>query len=347
MRNVVSNPKFLYSALRAFPPDAAMRFFSGLGVPLKTERGNRVFPVSDKASDVSDALIRRMRQLGVTVVFSEARSLMFENGSVCGVKTKRGVIRCESVVVATGGKSYPKTGSDGSGYALASSAGHTITPLSASLVPLCSDDSACAELQGLSLRNVELHVKDPDGNNVFSELGEMLFTHFGISGPLVLSASARMRALSVSSYQVSIDLKPALDMQTLDRRILRDFEKYSNRILSNALGDLLPAKMIPVIIRLSGISPDKKVHSVTREERGILVSLLKGFPVSVTAFRPVDEAIVTAGGVKTDEVNPRTMESKLVSGLYFAGEVLDLDAYTGGFNLQIAWSTGYVAGNHC
>ena len=268
-----------------------------------------------------------------------------QDGAVSAVVTTEGTIDCAAAVICTGGLSYPLTGSTGDGYRLARRLGHTVTPTRASLVPLESDDPWCAEMQGFSLRNVTLTVYDEQNKVIYSDLGEMLFTHFGVSGPLVLSASAHMRDFSQHKYRLSIDLKPALDEKKLDARILRDFQKYANRDFKNALYDLAGHAMIPVLVRLSGIPEDTKVNAITREQRHRLVELFKHFPVSVTGTRPIDEAIITSGGVSLKEVNPRTMGSKLVPGLYFAGEVLDLDAYTGGFNLQIAWSTGYVAGS--
>ncbi len=343
MQNIPGDGRFLYSALTRFPPEETMALFRSLGVPLKTERGNRVFPVSDRADDVADALVRRLAALGVHTLRTRASGILTENGAVCGVEHEDGVIVCRAAALCTGGRSYPLTGSDGAGYEMARALGHTIVPPRPSLVPLESGDGFCAEMQGFSLKNVVLRAYEDD-RLIFHELGEMLFTHFGVSGPLVLSASAHMRSMGKAKYRLEIDLKPALDEKKLDERILRDFEKYANREFKNALDDLAARSMIPVLLRLSGIPEDTKVHSVTREQRRRLVALFKAFPVSVAGFRPIDEAIVTAGGVSTREVDPRTMRSKLVHGLYLAGEVLDLDAYTGGFNLQIAWATGNAAG---
>lgn len=344
MTHIPGDGRFLYSALNRLPPRETMALFESFGVPLKTERGNRVFPVSDRSHDVANALERAMQHAGVRVLHAAATEICAGDGAVTAVMTTAGRVDCAAAVVCTGGLSYPLTGSTGDGYRFAERLGHTITPQHPSLVPLESDDPWCAEMQGFSLRNVTLTVYDEANKVVYSDLGEMLFTHFGVSGPLVLSASAHMRDFQKHSYRLSIDLKPGLDEKKLDARVLRDFEKYANREFKNALYDLAGRAMIPVLIRLSGIPEDTKVHSITREQRRALVELLKHFPVSVTGTRPVDEAIVTSGGVLLKEVNPRTMESKLVSGLYFAGEVLDLDAYTGGFNLQIAWSTGWTAG---
>ena len=320
-----------------------MVFFEESGVPLKTERGNRVFPVSDNAYDIANALEKRMKRAGVKVMLTNARRVLTENGAVCGVETANGVLRCESVLIATGGVSYPLTGSTGDGFRFARELGHTVTPLRPSLVPLESGDPDCAEMQGFSLKNVTLTVYDSRDKAIFSELGEMMFTHFGVTGPLVLSASTRMDFIK-ESYRLEIDLKPGLSEEALDVRLLRDFEAYKNRDFRNALDDLAARSMIPVLVRRSGIPPETKVHSVTRAQRQALVRLFKRFPVSVTGPRGLDEAIVTAGGVDVGEVDPRTMMSKLVPGLYFAGEVLDADACTGGFNLQIAWSTGHMAG---
>ena len=342
--HIPGDGRFLYSALNRMPPRETMALFESFGVPLKTERGNRVFPVSDRSHDVVNALERAMRDAGVRILHAAATQICTEDGAVTAVETTAGRIDCAAAVVCTGGLSYPLTGSTGDGYRFAQSVGHTVTATRPSLVPLESDDLWCAEMQGFSLRNVTLTVYDEANKVVYEDLGEMLFTHFGVSGPLVLSASAHMRDFTKHRYRLSIDLKPGLDEKKLDARILRDFEKYANRAFKNALYDLAGRAMIPVLIRLSGVPEDTKVHSVTREQRRALVDLLKHFPVSVAGTRPVEEAIVTAGGVALKEVNPRTMESKRVSGLHFAGEVLDLDAYTGGFNLQIAWSTGWTAG---
>ena len=345
LANIPGDGRFLYSALNRFEPRDTMTLFESLGVPLKTERGNRVFPVSDRSHDIANALERAYAHAGGRVLHAAATDILTRDGAVSAVVTTEGTIDCDAAVVCTGGMSYPLTGSTGDGYRFAQQFGHTVMPLRASLVPLESNDPWCAEMQGFSLRNVTLTVYDEHNKQVYSDLGEMLFTHFGVSGPLVLSASAHMRDFSQHSYRLSIDLKPALDEKKLDARILRDFEKYSNKEFKNALTDLAGRTMIPVLVRLSGIPEDTKVNAITHEQRIRLLHLFKAFPVSVTGTRPIDEAIVTAGGVTTKEINPRTMESKLMPGLYFAGEVLDLDGYTGGFNLQIAWSTGYVAGN--
>ncbi len=344
LANIPGDGRFLYSALNKFPPREVMSFFENLGLPLKTERGNRVFPVSDNANDVAGTLQRYMQRNGVRLERCRAKRILTEDNAVVGVETEDGIIDCRAAVICTGGLSYPLTGSTGWGYKMAEELGHTVSPRRPSLVPLESADDYCAQMQGFSLKNVVLSAFEDD-RLIYKELGEMLFTHFGVSGPLVLSASAHMRDFANKKYRLEIDLKPALDEKKLDARILRDFEKYANRDFANALCDLAGRTMIPVLIELSGIPAETKVNSITREQRQRLLKLFKAFPVSVIGTRPIDEAIVTSGGVSTKEVNPRTMESKLVQGLHFAGEVLDLDAYTGGFNLQIAWSTAYTAAN--
>ena len=344
LTNIPGDGRFLYSALNRLSPRDTMQFFESLGLPLKTERGNRVFPVSDNANDVAGTLARNLERSGVRHIRESANHIIAENGEVTGVKTDSGVISCRAAVICTGGLSYPLTGSTGAGYKMARELGHSIAPCRPSLVPLESDDEYCAQMQGFSLKNVTLSAYEND-KLIFRELGEMLFTHFGVSGPLVLSASSHMRNFGSAKYRLSIDLKPALDEKKLDARLLRDFEKYANRDFANSLCDLAGKTMIPVLVELSGIPAEEKVNSITRQQRHVLLRLFKEFPVSISGPRPIDEAIVTSGGVLTKEINPRTMESKLVSGLYFAGEVMDIDAYTGGFNLQIAWSTAYVAAN--
>ena len=337
--------RFLQSAIHKFGTSDTKALFEGLGVALKTERGNRVFPESDRADDIADALTKLARENGVRVLRERAtRILTDEAGAVRAVSAGGGEIECEAAVICTDGLSYTGTGSTGDGYRMARELGHTIRPCRPSLVPLESPDAWCREMQGFSLRNVELSAYE-DEKLIYKALGEMLFTHFGVSGPLVLSASAHMRRFGECRYRLSIDLKPGLDEKKLDARLLRDFEKYSNREFRNSLGDLAGRAMIPVLVELSGIPGDTRTNSVTRQQRAALAQLLKHFPVSLSGPRPIAEAIVTSGGVATTEVNPRTMESKLVPGLYFAGEVLDLDAYTGGYNLQIAWSTAFVAAN--
>lgn len=343
--NIPVGGKFLYSAYSSFNCYDTMEFFEGLGVPLKTERGNRVFPVSDRAGDIVSALERACKKSGVAFLHKRVTEVLAEDNVITGVRCGGDVYNAMSVLIATGGKSYPGTGSDGDGYRFAAALGHTVTPLKPSLVPLVSEEDYCGEMTGLSLKNVEVSVMDTSKNKVvFKEQGEMLFTHFGVSGPLILSASSHIRDMERGRYRILIDMKPALDFQTLDKRLQRDFSENPNRIFANSLSKLLPSKMIPVVVRLSGISPEKQVNSVTKQERTELVTLLKNFPVTVRDFRPLSEAIITSGGVKLSEVNPKTMESKLVSGLFFAGEVLDADAYTGGFNLQIAFSTAVAAG---
>ncbi len=344
MTNIPGDGRFLYSAVNRFSPADTIAFFENHGLPLRTERGNRVFPQSDNANDVADLMARLCSRAGVKILRRKARGILTENGSVAGVTTDAGTIDCRAAAVCTGGLSYPLTGSKGDGCRFAEKLGHSVEPCRPSLVPLESSDGFCAEMQGFAPKNVTLSAYE-DGRLIYRELGEMLFTHFGVSGPLVLSASAHMRHMGSAEYRLLIDFKPGLDEKKLDARILRDFSKYNNRAFKNALGDLAGHSMIPVLVRLSGIPEEKPVHEITRAERRRLGELLKAFPIAVSAFRPIEEAIVTSGGVSTKEINPRTMESKLVPGLFFAGEVLDLDAYTGGFNLQIAWSTGFVAGS--
>lgn len=345
LQNIPTNPRFLYSAFYGMPPQDTMAFFEGAGVPLKTERGRRVFPVSDRAEDIVNALISECRRVGVQTVFSRVTGLLCEDGRVCGVAHEGGEVAADAVIICTGGRSYPGTGSDGDGYRLAEQVGHTVVTPRPSLVPITSRSRLCPELQGLSLRNVSLRIV-PSGTQkaVYEDFGEMMFTHFGLTGPMILSASAHIADIAPGKYEAHINLKPALDEKTLDARILSDFKKYSNKDFMNALGDLLPRKLIPVIIRLSGIPEHKKVHTVTKEERAALVRAIRGLTIPLDGFRPIAEAIVTKGGVSVSEISPKTMESKLCRGLYFAGEVIDVDAYTGGYNLQIAFSTGVLAG---
>ena len=344
MANIPGNGRFLYSALTRFTPQDAMAFFEALGVPLKVERGNRVFPVSDRSFDISGALERELRRLRVRILRERAAKITAEDGRVTGVQTDRQHHPADAVVLATGGVSYPGTGSTGDGYAMAAALGHTIVPPRGSLVPLESGDADCAAMQGLSLRNVEATVLNGKNKPVFREFGEMLFTHFGVSGPLMLSASAHLRRWDKEQYRLSIDLKPALDQQKLDSRILRDIGENPNRDMANILSGLVHRSMVPVLLRRLALPEGEKANSLTKEQRRALVQELKHFTVSLTGPRPVAEAIVTAGGVKVGDVVPGTMASKLAEGLYFAGEILDVDAYTGGFNLQIAWATGYLAG---
>lgn len=345
LQNVPVNGRFLHSTLSQFSPADVKAFFQeDLGVPLKTERGNRVFPQSDSAHEIADALAQALKREGVRLRKGRAAAILTDQGAVSGVKLEQGsTLRAGAVILATGGVSYPATGSTGDGYRMAKALGHTIVPPRASLVPL-EAEACCQALQGLSLRNISIRVEDERGKVLYRDFGELLFTHFGLSGPVILSASAHMRDFQHHSYRVVIDLKPALEEKTLDERLLRDFRRNANRDFQNSLGDLLPRKLIGEVIRRSGIPPETKVHDLTRVQRHSLLCVLKAFTIQVTGPRPVADAIVTSGGVAVKEVNPSTMESRLVRGLYFAGEVLDADAYTGGFNLQIAWSTGYAAG---
>lgn len=343
--NLTANPRFMYSAINRFSCYDTVAFFEERALPTKVERGNRVFPVSDKAMDVVDALVDYVTELGVSILHQEVKGLIIDAGEVKGVRLNDKDLFANTVIVTCGGMSYRATGSTGDGYTFAKAAGHTITPLLPSLVPLVSSDDDIPALQGLSLKNVRLSVTDNSTDKeVFSDMGEMLFTHFGISGPLVLSASAHMRSMSPERYTAYIDMKPALDEETLDKRILRDLAEFANKDIINSLGKLLPKKLIPVIIDRAGIAPHTKCNVLTSEQRQSLLQQIKRFRVNIHAFRPINEAIVTHGGVDVKDIDPRTMESKLIKGLYFAGEVLDLDAYTGGFNLQIAYSTGRLAG---
>lgn len=344
MNNIPVNPRFLYSAFSAFSPQDTMNFFEELGVPLKTERGKRVFPVSDKADDIADALGKALKKAGVRIIHESVKHILTDDNICTGVITSDGKeYNAQSVLLATGGKSYPLTGSTGDGYIMAKELGHTVTNIYPSLVPLVIKEKFCSDMMGLSLRNVALKLFDQN-KLIFSEQGEMLFTHFGVSGPLILSASSHIRDMQSGRYTISIDLKPALTLQQLDKRIQRDFSENQNRDFINAVRNLLPAKMIPVAVKLSGIPENKKANSITKEERLHFAELLKNFTLTVRDFRPVDEAIITSGGISVKEINPKTMESRLVPGLFFAGEIIDVDAYTGGFNLQIAFSTAYSAG---
>lgn len=344
--NVPRNPRFLYSAFSAFMPYDTMAFFEDLGVPLKIERGNRVFPQSDKAADIANALIKNAERSGVRFVHGNAKAFQLKNGKIAAVLLESGEkIECDSVAVCTGGKSYPATGSTGAGYALAKSVGHKIIPVSAALVPLCCNNDFIPDLQGLSLKNISIELLK-NGKKVYSDFGEMLFTHFGVSGPVVLSASSHIDDVKNNAYSLVIDLKPALDETTLDSRILRDFGEFINKDFINSLSKLLPKKLIPVIVKLSGIPADKKVNEITKQERHRLAALIKSFRVDISSLYDIDAAVVTRGGVDTKQIDPKTMRSKLVENLYFAGEVIDTDAYTGGFNLQIAFSTGFLCGNN-
>ena len=342
LKHVTRNARFLYSSVAAFPPSAVMEYFEALGVPLKTERGNRVFPVSDKAEDVCDALLRELKRKGVQLHHLRAKEIRTDQNAVSLVLCGETEVLCRAAILCTGGLSYPATGSTGDGYEMAKALGHTIRPLSPSLVPLTSDDPDCASMQGLSLKNVQLTLQESAGKAVWSELGELQFTHFGLTGPLVLSASAHME--TGKAYAAVIDLKPGLNEEKLDARLRRDFEDNNRKEFKNSLDALLPRSLIPVVIRRSGIPPETKTGSITRAQRLELLHLLKRFTVEISGTRPIEEAVITRGGVDVKEVNPSTMASRKADGLYFAGEILDLDAYTGGFNLQIAWSTGRAAG---
>ena len=343
MANIPGDGRFLYSALNRLSPADTISFFESHGLPLKTERGSRVFPRSDNANDVANLMASLCKKAGVRVMRTAAKQIITENGAVAGVATGEGYLPCRAAAVCTGGLSYPLTGSTGAGYEFARNLGHTVTPLRPSLVPLVSPDAYCAEMQGFAPKNVTLSAYEDD-KLIYRELGEMLFTHFGVSGPLVLSASAHMRKFSSCTYRLEIDLKPGLDEEKLDARVLRDFAAQPNKTLANLMPGLTGRSMAPVVLSLAGVDGSIPVNTVTHAQRAAIRQVLKAFPVSVSGTRSVDEAIVTAGGISTKEVNPRTMESKIVPGLYFAGEILDVDAYTGGFNLQIAWATGYTAG---
>ena len=344
LANVPTNPRFLYAALATFDTQDTKAYFESLGVPLKVERGKRVFPVSDKAGDVVDALVCRCRTLGVRFLTGRVRAIHADEGSISAITVGGKTIPVAAAILCTGGCSYPVTGSDGSGYRLAERLGHTVVPPTPSLVPLVCAGDLCSRMMGLSLKNVRLRVVDTQKNKcIYEDFGEMLFTHYGVTGPLILSASAHIPDVSSGKYQLHINLKPALDDAALDARILSDFAKYANRDFINALGDLLPLKAIEPVVDLSGIDPRRKVNTITKEERRALATVLHDLVVTPIRPRPIAEAIVTKGGVSVKEVNPKTMESKLISGLYFAGEILDVDAYTGGFNLQIAFSTARLA----
>lgn len=348
IENVPQNGRFLYSAFSNFMPSDTMELFEDMGVPLKTERGGRVFPVSDKAVDIVDALVSFATDDGAQIVKGRAKELIIENGTVKGAVTYDGEkIFAEKVLIATGGKSYPATGSTGDGYELAKQAGHTVTELKPSLVSLVCHEGFCTDLQGLALKNVSMSVIDSVTNKeIYKDFGEMLFTHFGVSGPMILSAGAHMRNMQRGRYKIYVDMKPGLSYEQLDARILRDFSENNNKNFINSLGGLLPRKMIPVAVKLSGIKPTEKVNQITKEQRHKFAEVLKKFKITVNDFSPIEEAIVTSGGVKVSEIDPKTMESKIVKNLYFAGEVIDVDAYTGGFNLQIAFSTGRLAGEN-
>lgn len=354
IKNTPGNGMFLYSCYKQFTNQDMIRFLKEEGLEVKEERGNRIFPVTDKSLDVLKCFTKKIKELNVKVEYNTTvREILVENHQVIGVRTTNNVIKADKVILATGGKSYPLTGSTGDGYELARKLGHTITKIKPSLVPLESyDKDICKNLQGLSLKNVKIILKDIENNKViYEDFGEMIFTHFGVSGPTILSGSAHLvryknieEKLRNKKIILSIDLKPALSAEKLDDRILRDFEKQKNKQFKNSLDELLPQKLINVIVERSNINPNKKVNEITKEERKRLVSLLKGFCLEIEGFRPIEEAIITSGGINIKEINPKTMESKIVKELYFAGEIIDVDSYTGGFNLQIAYSTGYVAG---
>ena len=341
LENIPRNSRFLYSAMENFSPDKICHFFESNGCALKTERGNRVFPVSDKSQSVLDCLVRQLKKYAVTVKTATVTQILTDQGSVSGVCTKERRYLASAVILATGGLSYPTTGSTGDGYRFAKELGHTIIAPEGSLVPLETAGTDCQDMQGLSLRNVAVKLTDQKGKVLYKDFGELLFTHFGVSGPTVLSASAHLKGEGCRLY---IDLKPALEPQKLQERVLRDLEQYRNRSMENALTDLLPRSMIPVVLRKLNIDPSLQANSLKKEQRRGLVELLKAFPVDITRKRPVAEAIITSGGVKVSEIDPKTMESKIIPALFFAGEIIDCDAYTGGFNLQIAWATAYAAG---
>ncbi|HPP67837.1 MAG TPA: NAD(P)/FAD-dependent oxidoreductase [Clostridiales bacterium] len=339
------NGRFLFSAFSKFMPTDTMDFFEDMGVPLKVERGNRVFPESDKSSDIADALYNKAKKLGVNFLQGRAVKLILEDGELTGVKTENETIKADRVIIATGGLSYPQTGSTGDGYKLAKEAGHTIVPLKPALVPIETKEDWCRDLMGLTLKNIAISVVDSDTyREVYNDFGEMLFSHFGVSGPVILSASSHMKDAVEGKYKIIIDLKPALNYDKLDNRILRDLAEFANKGMSNALAKLLPKALIPVVLRLSEIPHDLKANQLRKEQRAVLVNTIKNLTVTFKKFRPIEEAIVTSGGVSVKEINPKTMESKLIKGLYFAGEIIDVNAYTGGYNLQIAFSTGYLAG---
>lgn len=342
LENITRNPRFLYAALNAFDTKDTMDFFSGLGVKLKTERGRRVYPESDKAKDIVDAMRKYVD--ACTIINKRVTGITNNSDNSFAVSTDNERYTFDSVILATGGKSYPLTGSDGSGYRLAAKLGHKVTELLPSLVPLESKSALCKQMQGLSLRNVVIKITDEEKRVIYSDFGEMMFTHFGVTGPTILSASAHLRGVDIEKLTLSIDLKPALDEKTLDKRLLSDFSEKSNRDFINSLSDILPAKMIEPFVKITAINPRKKVNSITKEERQIILYTLKNFQIPLYRFRPIEEAIITSGGIDVAYISPKDMQSKLIPGLFFAGEIIDVDGYTGGFNLQIAFSTGYLAG---
>ena len=356
IKNIPGNGKFLYSAFKRYTNDDIINFLKKEGLNVKEERGNRVFPVTDKSLDVLKCFTKKIKELGINVKYNEnvQEIIINQNNEIQGVKTQNGVIKADKVILATGGKSYPLTGSTGDGYILAKKLGHTVTKIKPSLVPLeIYEKNICKQLQGLSLKNVKIRLEDESKNkNIYEDFGEMLFTHFGVSGPIILSSSAHLvrykeieNLLKEQKIKLTIDLKPALTEEKLNERILRDFSEEKNKEYKNSLNKLLPQKLIPVILEKSGIKYNKKVNEITKEERLKIVKLLKNFELKIQNFRPIDEAIITSGGINIKEINPKTMQSKIIPGLYFAGEIIDVDGYTGGFNLQIAYSTGFVAGN--
>jgi len=343
LQNTPRNGRFLYSAMTAFPPERTKAFFESRGCPLKTERGNRVFPQSDRAQSILDCLERTLRESGATVRYERAIRILTREGKVSGVETESRTYESRWVILATGGVSYPATGSTGDGYDMAKALGHTVTETEGNLVPLECAGRDHSDMQGLSLRNVGVRLENGKGKTLYRDFGELLFTHFGVSGPTVLSASCHLKG---EGCRLHLDLKPALEEEKLDARILRDLEQYRNRSMENALTDLLPRSMIPVVLRRLEIPPQLQANSLTRQKRRELTRLLKDFSLEITGKRPVSEAIITSGGIKVSEIDPKTMESKRVPGLFFAGEIIDCDAYTGGFNLQIAWATAVSAGQN-
>lgn len=344
INSVVTNKRFMYSAFSSFMPYDTIALIEEMGVPTKIERGNRVFPESDKAVDIVDALVKNAKQSGVKFVEGTVTSFNTENNVIKSVNLADGtVVDGDAFAICTGGLSYQSTGSTGDGYRLAESVGHSITDIEPALVSLVASNGFVPKLQGLSLRNISIKLLDGE-KEIYSDFGEMLFTHYGVSGPVILSASSHMTHPKEHNYKIVIDLKPALDEQTLDKRIQRDFAENTNKDFINSLSKLLPNKLIPVIVKLSGIEPSEKVNQITKAQRQNLVHLLKNFTVNISDFRPINEAIITSGGVDVKEINPKTMGSKIIDNLFFAGEVIDVDAYTGGFNLQVAFSTGYLCG---
>lgn len=354
IKNTPGNGMFLYSVYKNYTNTDIINFLKRQGLEVKEERGNRIFPITDKSQDVLKCFTKRLKELNVEILLNQkVNEIIVKDGSVAGVKLQDKIINTDKIILATGGKSYPLTGSTGDGYKMVEKLGHTVTKIKPSLVPLETFEKyTCKEMQGLSLKNVEIKLKDIEKNKIiYEDFGEMLFTHFGVSGPTILSSSAHLvryknidELLKNKKIKLSIDLKPALSEEKLDERILRDFNEIKNKQFKNSLDKLLPQKLINIIIEKSGINPQKQVNEIKKEERRSLVKLLKNFEVTIKGFRPIDEAIITSGGINIKEINPKTMESKIVNGLYFAGEIIDVDSYTGGFNLQIAYSTGYTAG---